>query len=126
PFQVHFFQRLRGRAGGQECVMRMVIPVKKALLAAANKIGHMDFNRMLLADAVKTANTLRKQGGMQRQVKQEQVVGELEVTSFTADFRAQQDLCAVFIVGKPGSGAVTLNDAHAFVESGGGNTGTHA
>ncbi len=80
---------------------------------------------MLLADPVQTTDTLLEQVRVGWQIEQHQVVRELEVTTFTADFRADQHLCAKFFVGEVGRGAVTLKDVHAFVEDRGRNTGAH-
>ncbi|MNZ40271.1 hypothetical protein D3C78_577840 [compost metagenome] len=81
---------------------------------------------MLLADPVEAADALLEQVRVGRQVEQHQVVGELEVAAFGADFRTDQHLGAEFLVGEVRRGAVALKDAHAFVEHGGGDAGAHA
>ncbi len=54
------------------------------------------------------------------------MVAELEVAAFAADFRADQHLRAELLVGEVGRGAVTFEDAHAFVEYRGRDAGAHA
>ena len=81
---------------------------------------------MLLADTVETADALLEQIRVGRQVEQHQVMGELEVAAFAADFRADQYLGAELFVGEVGGGAVALKDVHAFVEHRGRDAGAHA
>ena len=54
------------------------------------------------------------------------MMGELEVTAFTANFTTQQNLCAVFRIGKVVGGFITLHNTHAFVEHCLTNSGSHA
>src|SRR5690606_10793427 len=49
---------------------------------------------------------------------QDQVAAELEVTAFTADLGADQNLRGVFFGGKVGGGAVAFQQAHMAVEHG--------
>src|SRR6185437_14278506 len=47
----------------------------------------MDADVAALADAVEAADALLEQVGIERQVPQDDVVGELEIAAFRADFR---------------------------------------
>ncbi|MNM84758.1 hypothetical protein D3C81_968560 [compost metagenome] len=119
-------QGVAGRAGVEECVQRFVVPLEQALLRAGFQVRHVQFDDVLLADPVQSTDTLFQQVRVGRQVEQHQVMGELEVATFTADFRADQHLCAKFFVGEVGGGAVTLEDVHALVEHRGRDAGAHA
>ena len=55
---------------------------------------------ILLPDAVKAADALLDQVTVKRQIEQNQVAGKLEVAAFAADFRTQQQLGTLFVVGK--------------------------
>ena len=68
------------------------------------------------------ANTLFQQVRIERQIKHHQIAGEMEVTPFGADFRAQHHLGAAIFFAKPGRSAVTFNDRHPFMEHGGADT----
>jgi hypothetical protein len=72
-----------------------------------------------LADAVESADALLEDFGIEGEVEEDEVVGELEVTSFTADFGAEEDLGA-FGVGEPGGVTVALEEGEVFVEDGAG------
>ena len=119
-------QGIAGRAGGQEGVQRFVVPLEQALLRAGFQIGHVQLNSVLLADTVEAADALLEQVRMSRQIEQHQMVAELEVAAFAADFRADQHLRAELLVGEVGRGAVAFEDAHAFVEYRGRDAGAHA
>ena len=90
---------LAGRAGMLEGVQAFVIPAKQYLPRAALDVGHVDVADRVLADTVEPADALLEQIGVQRQVVQHQVVSELEISSFAADFRANQHLRTVVGVG---------------------------
>ncbi len=78
--------------------------------------GHVDRDVVFLADAVEPADALLEQIRIQRQVPQDQAMGELEVATFRADLRAQQQARAVRL-GEERGVAVALHDAQAFVET---------
>ena len=119
-------QGVAGRTGIEEGVQGGVVPLEQALLGAAFQIGHMQFDGVALADAVEAADALFEQVRVGWQVEQHQMMGELEVAAFGADFRADQHLGAEFLVGEVGRGTVALEDAHAFVEHRGRGAGAHA
>jgi len=119
-------QGVAGRAGVEERIQRFVVPLEQALLRAGFQVRHVQFDHMFLADPVQTADPLFQQVGVGRQVEQHQVVGELEVAAFAADFRTDQHLGAEFFIGEVGGGAVTFEDVHAFVEHRGRDAGAHA
>ncbi len=118
-------QGVAGRAGVEERVQRFVVPLEQALLRAGLKVRHMQFDHVLLADPVQTADTLFQQVRVGRQVEQHQVMGKLEVATFTADFGTDQYLGAEFFVCEVGRSTVALKNVHAFVEHRRRNTGTH-
>jgi hypothetical protein len=66
----------------------------------------MNVDRAFLADAVETSDALFEQFGIAWQVIQHEVLRELEIPAFTADFGADQKACAVPI-GKRGGVAIT-------------------
>ncbi|MNF69373.1 hypothetical protein D3C84_512530 [compost metagenome] len=119
-------QGVAGRAGVEECVQRFVVPLEQALLRAGFQVRYVQLDDVLLADPVQTTDALFQQVRVGRQVEQHQVMGELEVATFTADFRADQHLRAKLFVGEVGGGAVTLEDVHALVEHRGRDAGAHA
>jgi len=118
-------QGVAGRAGVEEGIERLVVPLEQALLRAGFQVGHVQFDHVFLADPVQAPDALFQQVGVGRQVEQHQVMGELEVAAFTADFRADQHLGTELFIGKIGSGAVTLQNIHAFVEYRGRDAGAH-
>ncbi|MDT4791933.1 hypothetical protein FQZ97_243870 [compost metagenome] len=119
-------QGVAGGAGVEEGVQRVVIPLEQAFLRTGLQVRDVDLDGVALADAVETADALLQLVRMRRQVEQHQMVGELEVAAFAADFRADQHLRAEFLVGEVGRGAVALEDAHAFVEHRGRDAGAQA
>ncbi len=119
-------QGVAGRAGVEEGVQCLVIPLEQAFLRTGFQIRHVQLDGVLLADAVETADALLEKVRMRWQIEQHQMVAELEVAAFTADFRADQHLRAKLLVGEVGRGAVALEDAHALVEHSRRNAGAHA
>ena len=119
-------QGVAGRAGVEEGIQRFVIPLEQALLRAGLKVWHVNFDDVLLADPVQTANTLLQQVRVGWQVEQHQVVSKLEVAAFTADFGTDQHLGAEFFICEVGCSTVALKNVHAFVEDRCRNAGTHA
>ena len=69
-----------------ECIKALVIPLQHHSLGRVFQAGHMQLDRFTLANPVQPANTLFQQVRIQGQVKQHQVMRELEVAAFTADF----------------------------------------
>ena len=94
-----------------------VVPAHQGMLRGACEGAGVDHDVVLLADPVQPADALLEQVRIERQVPQDQMVGELEVAPLGADFRAQQQARA-FLVGEVGGIAVALEQAHAFVEAG--------
>ena len=119
-------QGVAGGAGIEEGVQRLVIPLEQALLGAVLQVRYVQLDGVSLADPVEAADALLEQVRVGRQVEQHQMVGELEVAAFAADFRADQHLGAELFVGEVGGGAVALENAHAFVEHRGGDARTQA
>ena len=78
----------------------------------------MDDHIVGLPDAIQPPDPLLQQVGILWQVKANQVMGELEITPLTADFRTYQSLGATHFVGKVGRCTVTLNKCQPFMEGG--------
>nr|GFA26240.1 hypothetical protein [Tanacetum cinerariifolium] len=93
-------QRVTSRAGVEERVEGFVIPLEQALLRAGFQIRYVQLDDVFLADPVETTDTLFQQVGVGRQVEQHQMMRELEIAAFTADFRADQHLSAKLFVGE--------------------------
>ena len=119
-------QGVAGGAGGEEGIQRLVVPLEQALLRAVLQVRHVQLDAVFLADAVETADALFEQIRVGRQVEQHQMMSELEVAAFGADFRADQHLGAEFFIGEVGRGTVALEDAHAFMEHRSRDAGAHA
>ena len=90
------------RAGGREGLEPLGVPAVEGFPRPSLHVGHMDLNGFTLADAVQTAYALFQQVGVQGQVEQDQVMGELEIAALAADLGAQQGLAAFFRVGEEG------------------------
>jgi hypothetical protein len=97
----------------------IVVPVEKNRLRAALEVWDVDVDDLSLADAIEAADTLLQQVGIERQIEQDEVMGKLEIASLRTDLGADQQLAAIFPVGKEGRRAVPLQQAHAFVKEGG-------
>lgn len=72
--------------GGFEGVEALMIPEGEGFGAAAGEVGDVDVDGGGLADAVETADALFEQLDIVWEVEQDEVVGELEVAAFAADF----------------------------------------
>ena len=99
---------------GIEClegIKSLMVPVEQKFLCRLAKEWNMNLYRFSLADSIKASYPLLEQIGIERQVKQNQMMRKLEVTAFAADFRANQNLSTVFFIGKPGSSPVSCDDA---------------
>ncbi len=111
-----------GRASVFERIQTFVVPTHQHGLRGFFQVWNVDLDIMHLTNTVQTANTLFQQVRIERQIKHHQMAGELEVTPFGADFRAQHHLGAAIFFAKPGRSAVTFNDRHPFMEHGGADT----
>ena len=85
-------------------------------LSGALKIRDVDVDGLGLADAVQAADTLLQQIRVGRQIKQHQMMSELEVTTLAADFRTDQCVGALLRVCEIGRGAIALHQAKVFVK----------
>ena len=103
---------VEGRFEGVETVM---IPLRDGFIGTAGDVGHMDANRLGLANAIEATDALLHEAGIERQIKEHEVMRELEITSFTADFGTEQELGAGRL-GKPRSLSVALHQREAFVK----------
>ena len=57
-------------------------------LSASLHIRNVNPNRLRLSDSIQTSDALFHQGRVQRQIKENQVVAELEIASLGTDFRS--------------------------------------
>ena len=104
-----------GRAAAER-IEAFVVPAQQCVLRGAGEGAGVDHDVVLLADAIEAADALFEQIRIERQVPQHQMMGELEIAAFRADFRTQQQARA-FRIGEVGGIAVALEEAHAFVEA---------
>ena len=98
-------------------------PAVLHFLTGALQVGYVNPDGFVLTDTVQPANSLFQQVRVGGQIKQNQVMGKLEVAAFTADFRADQRLGALLAVGKIGGGTISLQQAQVLVEGGAANAG---
>ncbi len=101
--------------GGFEGIEALVIPESEGFGAGAGEVGNVDVDGGGLADAVEAADALLEEFDVAGEVEEDEVVGELEVAAFAADFGADEEADA-FGVGEGGGVAVTLQEGEAFVE----------
>ena len=99
----------------RERIQPFLIPARQDFLVTAEDEGHVDLNISALADAVEPPYALLQKGGIQGQVEQDQVVGELEVAAFAADLGTDQQACSAFIR-EPRCAAVPLDQRQPFVK----------
>ena len=66
-------------------IQRLVIPAVTGCLSGFFDIWHMDIDSLGLTDTIETADSLLEEIWIERQVKQYQVMGKLEVAAFAAD-----------------------------------------
>ncbi len=105
------------RQVGGKSIQPFMIPAGDDLLAAPLEIGDENLNGLLLADAVEAADALLEQLGIGRQVEEEELVAELEITPLAADLRTDQhprSLC----LSKPGGIAVALQQGEVLMKQG--------
>lgn len=101
--------------GGFEGIETFVIPCGKRFKVAAGEMRHVNVDGAGLADAVQATDALFKQFDIVREIQEDKMVGELEVSAFTADFRADEQAHS-FGVGKGGRMTVALEQGETFVE----------
>jgi hypothetical protein len=75
----------------------------------------VDADGLSLADTVEAADALFKEAGVQREIEEDEVVGELEIATLAANLGANQELGAIGFC-EPGGLAVALHERKAFVE----------
>src|SRR5580658_6730054 len=76
----------------------------------------MDLNVGGLADSIQPSDALFEQFGIQRQVKQYQMLRELKIASFTADLGTEQEARSVRL-GEPRGVAIPLHQRESFMEN---------
>ena len=96
-------------------IQAFVVPAEHHFLTRALHVRHVDDDVLVLTNAVQAANTLFHESGIKRQVKQDQVMRELEVTAFRTNFRSDEQVSAIGLAEVCRS-LVTCHDAHVFVE----------
>src|SRR5437868_3691488 len=77
--------------------------------------GDMNPDRRSLADAIQAANSLLEQFRIGRQIEKDEMMRELEVAAFAADFRTDQDARAFFFREERGV-AIALQKRQTFVK----------
>src|SRR5262249_53541452 len=75
----------------------------------------MNLNLGLLSDPVQAADALFEQFRRERKIEQNEMMRELKISAFAADFRADQNASAVFL-GKPRGVAIALDEIQSFVK----------
>ena len=98
-----------------ERIQAFVVPAEHHFLTGAFHVRHVDDDILVLPNAVQAANTLFNKSRIERQIEQHQVMRELEVAAFGANFRSDEQVSAIGLA-KVCSGLVTRHDAHVFVE----------
>ena len=101
-----------------ERVQSFVIPGRQHLLTCSHHERHVHLDFRCLANSVEPADSLFQDFGIEREIKQDEVMSKLEVPPFTADFRTKQDARSMFIR-KPGGVAIPLQQRKPFVKHGG-------
>src|ERR1035441_815610 len=99
-------------------IQAFVIPARQDLLWAVREKRDMDLDVFGLSDAIQPSNALLEQLRIEWQVKQDKVMRELEVASFAADLRTDQQPRSVGL-GEPRSVAVPLHQRESFMENSG-------
>ena len=97
-------------------IQAFVVPTRQNLLRAAREKRNMDLDVFGLPDAIQPADALFEQLRVERQVKQDEVMGELEIAAFAADFRTDQQPRPVGL-GEPRSITIPLHQREAFMEN---------
>jgi hypothetical protein len=99
-----------------EGIQAFVHPAHQYFLRAAGDGGHVQVHVASLADAIEAADALFKHVRVEGQVPENQVLRELEVAAFGADFGSDQQARA-FRVSEVGGIAIALQQVHVFVET---------
>ena len=92
-----------------EYIQTPVQPVGQDRPVARFAEGNMDFDVVLLPDAIQTPYSLFDQFRIQREIKEHQMTAKLKIPAFAADFGANQEPGTVFF-GKPSGISVPLNE----------------
>ena len=98
-----------------EGIQSLVEPARQHLLRAVGEIRHVDLDVLGLANPIEPSDALFQEFGVQRQIEQDEVVRELEIASFAADLRTDQQPRPVGL-GKPGGVAIPLHQGETLVE----------
>ena len=98
-----------------ERVQPFVIPARQHFLGTARDERHMHLDFRGLPDAVEPPDPLFQQFRIERQIEQDQVMGELEVPAFTADLRTDQNARPIFLR-EPRRVAIALHQRKPFVK----------
>ena len=98
-----------------EGTQSLLIPVVQYRLCAVLQVRDMNSDSLRLTNAVQPANALFQQIRIEWQVKQNQMMGKLEIAALTANLRTDQQPRAV-LVSKPGRIAIALNQGQILVK----------
>ena len=96
-------------------IQAFVIPARQDLLRAVREKRDMDLDVFGLSDAIQPSDALFEQLRIERKVKQDEVMRELEVAAFAADLRTDQQPRSVGL-GEPRGVAVPLHQRESFME----------
>jgi hypothetical protein len=91
-------------------------PVEEHMLCGAFQVRNVNVDLATLSYPVESPNALFKQIGVRRQIKTNQMLGELKIPALTTDFRAYQCLRAANFFCEVGGSSIPLYEAQGFVE----------
>ena len=100
---------------GAKRIQTFVVPAEHDFLTRTLHVRHVDNDILVLTNAVQAANTLFDKCCIEREVEQDQVMRELEVTAFGTNFRGNEQVGAIGLT-EVCSRLVARHDAHVFVE----------
>ena len=86
------------------------------LLTLKLQMSNVDMHGVILTDPVETSDPLFQQVGMCGQIQTDQMVTELEVPAFAADFRADQHRAPMFHIGEVSRRPIALYQVHVFMK----------
>lgn len=101
-----------------EGVEAFVEPAEAVGFGAFFEVWYMEVDVGGLTDAVEAADALFEHFGVGGKMVEDEVLAELEVAAFAANFRGEEEAGSVGF-GEPGGLAVALDEGHVFVEEGG-------
>ena len=98
-----------------EGIKTFLIPARQYFLRAAGDEWNMNLDFRSLPDAIKPPDALFQKFGIKREIKQHEMMRELEIASFASNFGTNQNASAIFL-GEPCGAAISLHERNAFVK----------